>query len=323
VSMKSKIAQKVLLNMYRNFVLSRRYEERLIELFSQGKITGWIHSGLGQEATGVGVGECLTEKDYLVPYFRSRSALFAKGLNMKSLSAEIFGRKTGCCQGRGGEGHIADPSIGILGAGGVIGSTIPVGVGLAYAAHLEGKGQVVACHFGDGATSRGAFHEGINMAAVMDLPMVFVCENNQYAEWSSTSVEMKIKDVYKRAEAYGIPGVGVDGNDPIAVYEAVKHAVARARKGNGPTLIETKTYRIRGHFEGDPCRYRSEEEVKAWQKKDALSLFQKELKARKVISEKKIGEIEAEVQKEIDEAMAFAMSSPFSTQEEIMEYVYA
>lgn len=321
--MKSNINPGVLLHMYGNLILSRRYEEKLCELFSQGKIPGWIHSGLGQEATGVAIGECLKKEDYLVPYFRSRASLIAKGMDLKGLTAEIFGKKTGVCQGRSGEAHIADPSLGILGAGGIIGSPIPIAMGLAYAARLEGKGQVVVCGFGDGATSRGSFHESVNMAAVMGLPIVFVCENNLYAEFSPTSVQMRIKDIFKRAEAYGIPGVGVDGNDLIAVYGVVKEAVDRARGGQGPTLIEAKTYRWHGHFEGDPCKYRPEGELEIWQKKDPLPFYQNELRAMKILDPQKVEEVEGRVRGLIEQALEFAFASPLPTREEIMEYVYA
>lgn len=314
---------KVLQRMYKNLVLSRRYEEKLIELFSEGSIPGWIHSGLGQEATGVALGECLKKEDYLVPYFRSRSSLFAKGLSPKDLTAEIFGRSTGCCGGMSGESHVASKELGILGAGGLIGSPIPIGVGLACAAKLRNKGQIVACAFGDGATSRGAFHEGVNMAAVLELPILFVCENNQYSEFSTLDMQMKIKDIAKRADAYGIPGETVDGNDPVAVYKAVQKGVSRARKGGGPSLIETKTFRMRGHFEGDPCAYRSEEEVRRWREKDPLDLYQKRLAAENLLNEKRIASMEQEVEALIHEAVAFAMESPKPRMEEVTERVYA
>lgn len=322
--MKKNVEQTVLLNMYRNLVLSRRYEEKLVELFSQGKIPGWIHSGLGQEATGVAIGECLQREDYLVPYFRSRSSLIAKGMDLKKITAEIFGKKTGSCLGRSGEGHLADASLGILGAGGIIGSPIPIAVGLAYAARIEGKGRrVVACGFGDGATSRGAFHESINMAAAMNLPLVFVCENNLYAEFSPLAVQMKINNIVKRADAYGIPGASVDGNNPIEVYETMKEAVERARGGSGPTLIESRTYRWRGHFEGDACKYRPDGELEVWQKKDPLPLYQQKLMAMKVIDQKKVDQIEEETRETIEKAFQFAFESPMPTREEIIAYVYA
>lgn len=321
--MKQNPDRHVLLNMYKNLELSRLYEEKLIELFSEGKIPGWIHSGLGQEATGVAIGECLTEKDYLVPYFRSRSSLIAKGMDLKKLTAEIFGRSTGCCQGRSGEPHLADVSRGILGAGGIIGSPIPIAVGLAYAARLEGKGRVVVCGFGDGSTNRGAFHESINMASVMDLPVIFVCENNQYTEFTPTSQEMRIKDIFKRAEGYGIPGEVVDGNDPMAVYEVLSQAVDRARNGDGPTLIEAKTYRIRGHFEGDPCEYRPAQELEMWKRKDPFVHYQNQLKDMKIIDAKIMEETAGRAKQIIDEAVHFAMESPLPTREEIIGQVYA
>jgi len=315
--------KKVLIHMYENLVLSRRYEEKLIELFQEGKIPGWIHSGLGQEATGVALGECLAKTDYLVPYFRSRSSLFAKGLTLKSLTAEIFGRTTGCCGGLSGEAHVADTELGIIGAGGVIASPIPISVGLAYAAALQSEGRVVACAFGDGSTSRGAFHESLNMAAVMDLPIIFVCENNQFAEFSTQADQMKISDIANRASAYGMSGSTVDGNDPVAVYEEIRRAVNRARKSQKPSLIEAKTYRLRGHFEGDPCKYRSEDEVQAWLKKDPLDRYQKRLLDEKHIDGKKVATVEADVRNRIDEAVRFAFESPKPSREQIMDLVYA
>ncbi len=321
--MEERLHQDILMNMYRNLVISHRFEEKLIELFSEGKIPGWVHSGLGQEATGVAIGECLTKEDYLVPYFRSRSSLIAKGMDLKKITAEIFGRITGCCQGRSGEPHLADADLGILGAGGIIGSPIPIAVGLAYAARLENKKRVVICGFGDGSTSRGAFHESLNMASVMSLPVVFVCENNLYAEFTSNAGQMKVKDVSKRAEAYDIPGIIVDGNDPISVYETMKEAVDRARRGEGPTLMEAKTYRIRGHFEGDPCDYRSDEELKQWQAKDPLMNYQRKLKEKEILNDKNIEKIERRSRERIEEAVHFAFESPIPTRQEIIGQVYA
>jgi len=321
--MEKNLRPEILKHMYWNLVLARRYEEKLCELFSQGKIPGWIHSGLGQEATGVAIGECLKREDYLVPYFRSRSSLIAKGLDLARLTAEILGKKTGCCQGRSGEAHIAEPYLGIIGAGGIIGSPIPIAVGLGYACYLTGKEQVVVCGFGDGATSRGSFHESINMAAVTHLPVVFVCENNLYAEFSPQAVQMNIKDIYKRADAYGIPGVSVDGNDLLAVYEIIEEAVQRARAGEGPTLVESRTYRWHGHFEGDACKYRPEGELEAWQKKDPLPFYQNQLMEMKVIDSAQAEEAENKIREMIEKAFEFAYASPMPTREEIMEFVYA
>lgn len=320
--MKFKENQELLLNMYSHLLAARRYEEKLIKWFGAGDIPGWIHSGLGQEATGVAICQCLTKDDFLVPYFRSRSSLIAKGMDLRSLTAEIFGRETGCCRGRAGEAHLADPSLNILGAGGLIGSPIPMGTGMAYAARLEDQHRIVACVFGDGATSQGAFHESLNIAAVMDLPIVFVCENNQFAEFSTIPVQMKIGDVSQRAVSYGMPGCTVDGNDPIAVYEAMKEASGRAREGGGPTLLETKTYRIRGHYEGDPARYRTEEEVEKWKKKDPLILYRNRLLAEGVLDDRMIEEFEKQVQMNIAEAYQFATDSPFPSRKSLMESVY-
>ncbi len=309
--------------MYSLLVLSRRYEEELINVFKEGKIPGWMHSGFGQEAIGVALGSCLIASDYLVPYFRSRSSLLSKGMSLKSLTAEIFGRTTGCCEGRSGEGHIASYELGILGAGGLIGSTIPISVGLGYAAKLRGEGQVVACCFGDGATSRGAFHESINIASVMDLPIVFVCENNLYSEFSDLSTQMRINEVALRAQAYGIEGISVDGNDPVALYKVLTKAFTKCRQDQTPSLIEAKTYRVRGHYEGDPCKYRPEGELELWQQKDPLLNYQKCLLDEGLIDEIYIAKIEEDARKQIQEAMAFAMNSPKPTPSDVTDHVYA
>ncbi|MFH2127488.1 MAG: thiamine pyrophosphate-dependent dehydrogenase E1 component subunit alpha [Pseudomonadota bacterium] len=316
-------SKKIKLSMYRALVLARRYEEELINVFKEGKIPGWIHSGLGQEATGVALGECLDPSDYLVPYFRSRASLLSKGMSLQEMTAEIFGRTTGCCAGRGGEGHLASKELGILGAGGVIGSPIAISVGLGYAAKLKGQGQVVACGFGDGATSRGAFHESVNMASVLQLPIVFICENNLYSEFSDLPTQMRIHDVALRAQAYGIEGVTVDGNDPVALYPVLRKAFDNCRQDKGPTLIEAKTYRVRGHYEGDPCKYRSEDEFKHWLQKDPLLNYQQRLLEEGVIDQAYLEQVEQEVRGQIQEAMAFAMDSPKPTPSDVVAYVYA
>jgi TPP-dependent pyruvate/acetoin dehydrogenase alpha subunit len=304
-------------------LLARRFEERLIDLFAAGRLKGWVHSGLGQEATGAGAAIALRREDYLVPYHRSRVSLLAKGMSLASMMAEICGKATGCCGGFAGEAHMADPDLRILGAGGIIGSPIPIAIGLAYAARLRGAGEVVLCGFGDGATSRGAFHEAVNMAAVMSLPVVFLCENNQYAEFSPSSVQMRVKTVAERAAAYGIPGITVDGVDALAVNAVVAPALEHARSGGGPTLIEAMTTRWRGHYEGDPQRYRDPQEVEAALRRDGLAVMTGRLQTAGVLTAAALARFEAEVTAEIDGAVQAAFDAPEPTLEDLKRIVYA
>lgn len=311
------------LRILRYVLLARRFEERLIELFAAGRLKGWVHSGLGQEATGAGAAIALRREDYLVPYHRSRVSLLAKGMSLASMMAEICGKATGCCGGFAGEAHMADPDLRILGAGGIIGSPIPIATGLAYAARLRGAGEAVLCGFGDGATSRGAFHEAVNMAAVMSLPVVFLCENNQYAEFSPSSVQMRVKTVAERAAAYGIPGITVDGVDALAVNAAVAPALEHARSGGGPTLIEAMTTRWRGHYEGDPQRYRDPQEVEAALRRDGLAVMTGRLQTAGVLTAAALARFEADVTAEIDGAVQAAFDAPEPTLEDLKRIVYA
>lgn len=311
------------LGMFRYVLLARRFEERLIDLFAAGRLKGWVHSGLGQEATGAGAAIALRREDYLVPYHRSRVSLLAKGMALAPMMAELCGRTTGCCGGFAGEAHMADPDLRILGAGGIIGSPIPIAIGLAYAARLRGAGEVVLCGFGDGATSRGAFHEAVNMAAVMNLPVVFLCENNEYAEFSPASVQMRVKTVAERAAAYGIPGITVDGVDALAVNAVVAPALERARSGGGPTLIEAMTTRWRGHYEGDPQRYRDPQEAEAALRRDALAVLTGRLQAAGVLTTAALAQRETEVTAEIDAAVQAAFEAPEPTLEDLKRIVHA
>jgi pyruvate dehydrogenase E1 component alpha subunit len=237
--------------------------------------------------------------------------------------AEILGKKTGYCKGKGGSMHIADFSIGMLGATAVVGAGIPIAVGAGLSIALRKTDQVVACFFGEGASNQGTFHEGINMAAIWQLPVIFVCENNLYAMGTRQSRVMLIENIADRAAAYGIPGVVVDGNDVLAVYEATRKAVERARRGGGPTLIECKTYRHKGHSRVDPARYRPKEEVEEWLAKDPIKRFKERLLQEAVLTAEEIKKIEADVAAEIEEAVRFAMESPYPTPEEALEDVYA
>jgi pyruvate dehydrogenase E1 component alpha subunit len=237
--------------------------------------------------------------------------------------AEILGKKTGYCKGKGGSMHIADFSIGMLGATAVVGAGIPIAVGAGLSIKLRKTRQVVACFFGEGASNQGTFHEGINMASVWRLPVIFVCENNLYAMGTRQSRIMNIENIADRAVAYGIPGIAVDGNDVLAVYEATVKAVERARKGEGPTLIECKTYRHKGHSRVDPAKYRPKEEVEEWLAKDPIKRFKEKLLQEGAITEAEIQQIENEVAAEIEEAVKFAMESSYPEPEEALDDVYA
>lgn len=311
------------LRVFRTILLARRFEEQLITLFAAGRIKSFIHSGIGQEATGAAAVAALREHDYLVPSHRARAYLLAKGMPVKTLAAEIYGKRTGCCLGLGGEAHVCVPELRILGSGGIIASQIAIAVGIAYAARLRDAGEVVLSCFGDGATSRGGFHEAVNMAAVMDLPVVFLCENNLYAEFSRNPVQMRVKTIAERAAAYGIPGVRVDGTDACAVYSAVVPAVARARAGEGPTLIEAVTPRWRGHYEGDPQQYRPPGEREAFQKQDCLAILQRRLQEEGLLTSERAAQIEGEVCAELDEAIQAASSAPDATFDDLKRVVYA
>jgi TPP-dependent pyruvate/acetoin dehydrogenase alpha subunit len=311
-----------LLRIYELMVLARRYEERLAELFAAGQIPGWLHSCLGQEAAGMALSVLLGPEDYLIPSHRSRHWMIGRGVALKILTAEIFGKTTGCCKGKSGEIHMADSKLGILGSSGIVGGNIPIAVGVAYAVKLRGKGGVAVCGFGEGASCRGSFHESLNMASVWDLPIVFYCENNLYAEFTPQHMEMKIKDVADRAKAYGIPGIVADGNDVMNMVEVLDEAIARARNGQGPSLVEAKTYRYRGHYEGDPQEYKNPEEVNYWKQRDPIENFQKKLLTGGILDQTKIDAVERKVQDQISEALKFAEEGPLPSRDDLLRDVY-
>jgi len=312
-----------LIEMYRKMLEIRQFEEKVYELYGQNLVPGTIHLYVGQEAVAVGVCANLRKEDYIVSTHRGHGHCIAKGADLKRVMAEILGKKTGYCRGKGGSMHIADFSIGILGATGVVGAGIPIAVGAGLSIKLRGTDQVVACFFGDGASNQGTFHEGINMAAIWKLPVLFVCENNLYAMGTRQSRAMLIENISERAAAYGIPGVTVDGNDVLAVYEAAKEAVERAKRGEGPTLIECKTYRHKGHSRMDPATYRSKEEVEYWLRKDPIPRFRDRLLEMGILTEGEAKKIEEEVLREIEEAVKFALESPYPEPEEALKDVYA
>jgi len=254
--------KEFLQELYQTMVRIRAFESKAEELFLQGKLAGFIHLYIGEESIATGAMKNLRTDDYITSTHRGHGHMIAKGASINKMMAELFGKKTGYCKGKGGSMHIADLSIGVLGANGEVAGGLPIAVGAGMAIKLQKKDSVVITFFGDGASNRGAFHEALNWAAIYKLPVIFLNENNHFASTERTSETTSVTDIANRATGYGIPGISIDGNDVIGVYETVKSAVERARKGEGPTLIEAKTYRIKGHFVGDPCAYRKEEEVK-------------------------------------------------------------
>ncbi|RJS70166.1 pyruvate dehydrogenase (acetyl-transferring) E1 component subunit alpha [Candidatus Bathyarchaeota archaeon] len=309
--------------MYRKMFEIRSFEEKVFELYAQNMVPGTIHLYAGEEAVAVGVCSNLRKDDYITSTHRGHGHCIAKGADPKRIMAEILGKKTGYCKGKGGSMHIADFKVGMLGATAVVGAGIPIAMGAGLSIKLRGTDQVVACFFGEGASNQGTFHEGINMAAIWKLPVIFVCENNLYAMGTRQSRVMLIENIADRAASYGIPGVTVDGNDVLAVYEAAREAVERARRGEGPTLIECKTYRHKGHSRVDPAKYRPKEEVEEWLRKDPIKRLREKLLQTNVLAEEEIQRVEEEVSAEIEEAVKFAVESPYPAPEEALEDVYA
>ena len=316
------LPREKLIEMYHKMLEIRHFEEKVYELYGQNLVPGTIHLYAGQEAVAVGVCANLRREDYIVSTHRGHGHCIAKGADIKRIMAEILGRKTGYCKGKGGSMHIADFSVGMLGATGVVGAGIPIATGAGLSIKLRGTDQVAACFFGDGASNQGTFHEGINLAAIWRLPVLFICENNLYAMGTKQTRVMLIENIAERAAAYGIPGVTVDGNDVLAVYEAAQKAIERARKGEGPTLIECKTYRHKGHSRFDPATYRPKEEVELWLKKDPIPRFKNKLLEMGVLNEAEAQRIEKEVLAEIEEAVKFALESPYPEPEEALKDVY-
>jgi TPP-dependent pyruvate/acetoin dehydrogenase alpha subunit len=318
------VEKSKLVEMYRMMVRVRRFEESALKLYSEGKIHATLHSYIGQEAVSVGACLALNKDDYITTGHRAFGHVIAKGAKMDRFMAEIFGKETGYCKGRTGHyGGVVDISLGMLGASGIVGAGITVAVGYALSAKLRGTMQVAVAFFGDGASNTGRFHEAMNLASVWKLPVIFVCENNLYAISVPQRESANIRDIAVRGAAYGIPGIIVDGMDVIAVYEAVTEAVERARKGEGPALIECKTYRYRGHFEGDAEVYRTKEELEEWKKRDAIKRLKQKLLETGVLGENEVEEIDRQVQEEVDKAITFALESRFPDREQLLQDVYA
>ncbi len=299
-----------LLEIYRKMVSVRTFEETAADLFLKGQLPGFLHVYIGEEAVAAGVMAHLTNQDYITSTHRGHGHAVAKGARLDMMMAELHAKTTGYCHGKGGSMHIADLDLGILGANGIVGGGVPIATGAGLALKLKATDRVCVCFFGDGASNTGAFYEGVNLAAVWNLPVVFVCENNQYAESTPRATHQKVKYVSDRAAAFNIPGETMDGMDVFDVYEKAGQAIDRARKGDGPMLLEARTYRFLGHFVGDPQNYRTKEEVEEWKQRDPIQLFRKRVIDEKRCAAAELDAIDARIKQEMEAALEFARKSP-------------
>jgi len=318
----SEICGELLLNAYRRMVLIRRFEDELYRLFLQGLIPGTLHQCQGQEAVAVGVCSALRNSDAVLSTHRPVGHVVAKGASLRSIAAEICGKATGCAGGKGGQMHLSDISVNVPPSNAIVGGNIPIATGIALAFKMQGLDSVAISFFGDGAANEGAFHEGINLAAIKKAPVVFVCENNLYGASTHISLATSITDIAERAHAYGIPGLTVDGMDVAAVHMAAKEAIQRARQGHGPTLLEYKTYRYSGHSRGDPCGYRSKEELQQWRHRDPVPRCRKLLIDEYRQSSEDIDKLEKECQVQVADAIEFARTSPDPEPQTALQHVY-
>jgi pyruvate dehydrogenase E1 component alpha subunit len=314
-----------LLEIYRKMVTIRRFDQQAVEEFQAGNIPGGVHTYLGEEAVAVGVCAALRRDDRIVSTHRGHGHTIAKGADIKLMMAELFGRSNGYCRGKGGSMHIADFSVGMLGANGIVGAGLPIATGAALAAKLEKSDRVAVAFFGDGAANEGAFHGSLNLASIWKLPVIYVCEHNRWASGVPTSYALSVADVSVRAVGYTMPGVTVDGTDVLAVYETTEQAVRRARAGEGPALIECKTYRWRAHSEqrGNPSDPRPREEIALALQHDPIAALGAKLIAQGVATAVRLQQIDAEVRAAVEEAVAFAQASPLPQPEDALRDVFA
>jgi len=317
------IERETLFEMYRRMVRIRQFELAAMDLFKRGMVKGAIHTYIGQEASGVGVCMALRTDDLIAGTHRSHGHNIAKGADTRRMMAEILGKETGYCKGRGGSMHIAAFETGSLGALAVVGSGIPLAVGAALAFKMRGEDRVAAPFTGDAGSNTGNWHEGLNMASIWDLPVLFVLENNHYGVSTNIEDVIKVKDLSQRAVGYGIPGVRVDGFDVLAVYMAALQAVERARRGEGPTLLVTESYRFEGHYAGEPEVYRSRAEVEEYRKRDPIPRFHDSLISQGKAELVELERIDEEIRDETQEAVTFARQSPEPDPATAMDYIYA
>lgn len=314
--------KKRLLEMLRRMLTIRRFEERVKKEFAATRVKGFVHLYIGEEAVAVGVCSNLTDADYVTSTHRGHGHCIAKGVDVKGMMAELYGRRTGTCKGKGGSMHIADVGLGMLGANGIVGAGAPIAVGAGLSSKYRKSGQVAVCFFSDGALNQGAVHEAMNIASIWKLPVIFVLENNQFAESTSVRYATSVKDPSVRGESYSMPSVRVDGMDVLAVSQAAAEAVARARKGEGPSFIVCDTYRYMGHFEGDDQTYRTKEDVDVYRNNDPITKLRKKMAEDGSLTEKEFEELDASVLKEIEESVVYADSSEWPAPSEVLDDVY-
>jgi len=316
--------KKVMMDLLYQMLLIRRFEEKAAEMYAQGKIGGFLHLDVGMEASCVGAISVLRPDDYVIAGYREHGHALAKGSDARRAMAELFGRMDGLCKGKGGSMHFFDKQRNFLGGTGIVGGQLPIGTGVGFAINYQGGDQVCLCFFGDGSVAQGVFHESLNMAALWKLPVIYICENNLYAMGTALSRTQAVTDIHKKADAYGIPGQQVDGMDVLAVREAVGKAVERARREKTPSLIETRTYRFRGHSMRDPAAavYRTREEVEEWKKSDPIVLLWGRMTRDGIISDGEYKEIDKEINQVIEEAVRYADASPEPPMEELLTDVY-
>jgi acetoin:2,6-dichlorophenolindophenol oxidoreductase subunit alpha len=314
---------KELVPLLRTMSLIRAFEEKLSSLYAAREIAGLLHLGIGQEGTAVGTCSVLRRDDYVFGGHRSHGHAIAKGADINRLMAEIAGRATGYCTGKGGSMHIVAMDAGFVTATGVVGGTIPLALGAAFAAKENSKGQVAVVFFGDGAGQAGPFHESLNIASLWKLPMIFVCENNGYAEFTPLSAHTLVERLARHAETYKIPSSTVDGNDLLEVRDAAAKAVQHARSGKGPAFVECLTHRLRGHYEGDPAKYRELSQLAEWKEKDPIARFARALKRKRAVSDQEIEAIEREARDLVEQAARFALGSPWPEPGEVASQVTA
>ncbi len=314
---------KAALDLYQDMYRVRQFDSMASKLFAEGKLAGNIHTCIGQEAVCVGACRAVAASDFIASTHRGHGHCLAKGGDARLMMAELFGKATGYCHGKGGSMHIADLDLGILGANGIVGAGIPIAAGSALASRIRKTGEVTLCFFGDAASNQGSFHEAVNMAAAWKLPVVFVCENNLYGVSVEIHRVTSVPDIAERAKAYGIPGTVADGNDVFSVLAAVTEAVERARRGDGPSLVECKTYRHHGHYEGDPQAYRSRDEVEKWKRRDPIVRLRAEILSGGMAGADEMAALEAAVDREIEAAVTFAAESPWPSASEATTCVYA
>lgn len=319
----SGLSGDALLGLYRRMVLARRFEEVVNDLYMQGRIPSTLHLSIGQEASAVGVLSHLTPHDVVLSTHRPHGHALAHGVSARAIMAELMAKATGSCKGKGGSMHIGDFGIGFVPAIAIVGGNIPIAAGCALAQKMQKTGNVVVCFHGEGAANEGAWHEGLNMAALWDLPVVYVCENNLYAASTPFHLTFRVESVAQRAAAYGIPGVIVDGNDVLAVHTAAGEAIARARRGEGPTLLESRTYRQCGHSRSDPRNYRSRAEEEAWLQRDPINTFAAWLLENEEADEAALAAVRASVEGEIEDAITFADNSPSPVPADLFSDVFA